>query len=109
MTVPAIFAASLETSIGALHLAGGLISFRALVDAENYVHPFGNFVTNLLNHTDLPRLVAGIAPRHVVIAGGVDGSAKRMETSEVRRAYQEAGNVEVLDEASWDSWQALKA
>ncbi|PYU96071.1 MAG: hypothetical protein DMG08_03225 [Acidobacteria bacterium] len=109
MTVPAIFAASLETSIGALHLAGGLISFRALVDAENYVHPFGNFVTNLLNHTDLPRLVAGIAPRHVVIAGGVDGSAKRMETSEVRRAYQEASNVEVLDEASWDSWQALKA
>ena len=108
MTVPAIFAASLEPSIAALHLANGLVSFRLLVDTENYVHPFGNFLTDLLNHTDLPRLAAGIAPRQVVMAGGVDGSAKRMETSEVRRAYQEAANVEVLDEGSWDSWQALR-
>ena len=64
-TVPALFAAALEPAIDRLYLAGGLVSFQSIVDTEDYNHPFGNFVPNLLLHTDLPR------------AGCVHGAATR--------------------------------
>ncbi len=65
MTVPALFAGALEPSIAALYLAGGLASFRSLLEAEDYAHPLANFVPGILGVTDLPQLAASMAPRRV--------------------------------------------
>ena len=100
-TVPALFAAALEPEIDRLYLAGGLVSFQSIVDTEDYDHPFGNFVPNLLLHTDLPKLAASLAPRRVVIAGAVDGAGRRMAPEDVRKQYAGASHVEVLPDALW--------
>jgi len=100
-TVPALFTAILEPAIAGLYLAGGLVSFQSIVDTEDYNHPFGNFVPNLLLHTDLPEMAATMAPRRVILAGTVDGAGRKMAPADVRRQYS-GTNVEVLPEAQWD-------
>jgi hypothetical protein len=68
------FAAALEPGITELYLAGGLESFRSVVETEDYDHPFANFVPRLLEYTDLPEVAAALAPRRVVrMAEGVWG------------------------------------
>ncbi len=99
--VPAIFAAACSPAIAALYLAGGLVSFRNVVDTEEYRLPFGNFVPRLLNHTDLPELVAKLSPRRVVLAGVVDAAGRRLDAAEVRTTYALAANVEVRPDAGW--------
>ncbi len=79
LTVPALFAAALEPAIGSLYLAEGLISFRSIVETEVYQYPLGNFVPNLLAHTDLPELSISLAPRR--------SHARRRD----RRSRQSAG------------------
>ena len=73
LTVPALFAAALEPAIDGLYLADGLISFRSIVETEVYKYPFGNFVPNLLAHTDLPR----VDRVSVAAAGDARGSGGR--------------------------------
>jgi len=101
LTVPALFAAALDKSINGLYLAGGLASFRSVVEAENYEHPLANFVPNLLRHTDLPDLTAGLAPRRVTLAGTVDGSGSAIDSGAVRALYS-GSHVTVRDKADWD-------
>jgi len=110
LTVPALFAAALDLGISELYLAGGLVSFRSIVDTENYDHSFANFVPNLLRHTDLPEAIASLAPRPVMLAGTVDAAGQAMESARVREIYP-GGHVEVRDKADWDlnvlsAWKA---
>jgi dienelactone hydrolase len=102
MSVPALFTATLERSIDALYLSGGLVSFQSVVETEDYNHPFGNFVPNLLLHTDLPELAASLQPRRVVLAGAVDGAGRRLPAEAVRQEHG-AANIEVLAEPRWDA------
>ena len=76
LTVPALFAAALEPAIDGLYLADGLISFRSIVETEVYKYPFGNFVPNLLAHTDLPELTAS-AGAAASDAGGSGGRRRQ--------------------------------
>jgi dienelactone hydrolase len=101
LTAPAMFAAALAKDISELYLAGGLVSFRSIVDTENYDHSFANFVPNLLRHTDLPDVAASLAPRRVTLAGTVDGSGNAMETATVRGIYS-GGHVTVRDKSDWN-------
>jgi hypothetical protein len=103
LTVPALFAAVLEPLISGLYLSGGLVSFRNLADTEDYRHPFGNFVPRLLNHTDLPRLAAQLAPRRVIVAGAVDAAGRRMDLAAVKQIYAGAANAEVRAEPGWSA------
>jgi dienelactone hydrolase len=106
--VPALFAAALEPAIDGLYLAGGLVSFQSIVETEDYNHPFGNFVPNLLLHTDLPELAASMAPRRVVLAGAVDGAGRKMAPEEVRKQYAGSANIEVFPDALWDPASILR-
>jgi hypothetical protein len=108
-SVPALFTAALEPAIDGLYLAGGLVSFQSIVDTEDYNHPFGNFVPNLLLHTDLPELAASMAPRRVVLAGAVDGAGRGMALDDVRKQYAGAAHVEVLPDVRWDPANILRA
>jgi hypothetical protein len=101
LTVPAQFAAALEPAIDSLYLAGGLISFRSIVETEVYKYPFGNFVPNLLAHTDLPELTASLAPRRVTLAGAVDAAGNRLSADAVRAAFPSASNVRVVLDPAW--------
>ena len=101
LTVPAIFAAALDRDIGGLYLSGGLASFRSIVDSESYDYTFTNFIPNLLRHTDLPEVVASLAPRPLTLAGAVDAEGRAMDVAVVKGLY--AGeHVSVRDKADWN-------
>jgi len=102
MTVPALFAAALDDKIERLYLAGGLISFQALVAAEAYSQPFANFVPGILLHTDLPEVAASIAPRTVILAGATAPDGTTLDAESVRKAYGSGAGIRVLAEAKWD-------
>jgi cephalosporin-C deacetylase-like acetyl esterase len=68
LTVPALCAAALQPSIGALYLCGHLSSWRSLLDSEEYSASFANFVPGVLSATDLPQIAKSIAPRPIVFA-----------------------------------------
>jgi hypothetical protein len=101
MTVPAIFAASLDPGIAELYLAGGLVSFRSIVETEDYDHTFANFVPGLLRHTDLPKLVESLAPRRITLAGTVGGSGHVLESPAVKASYP-GSHISIRNSASWD-------
>jgi hypothetical protein len=109
MTVPAEFAAALDPKIDSLYLSGGLVSYRSILDTEQYAHPFANFLPGVLKHIDLPEVVASLAPRRVIMAGVVDGGEKAMDVAAVRSIHQKAANVQILPRAQWDlaSFQRL--
>ncbi len=96
-----MFASALTPQVDSLYLAGGLVSYRSLVDTEDYSYPFANFVPKLLEHTDLPEVIAGLAPRPVALAGTVDAAGARVESKQVGEIYKAAGNVRVTDSADW--------
>jgi dienelactone hydrolase len=99
-TVPMQFAAALDSNFSALYLYGGLLSYRNIVETENYTHPFANFVPGILHHTDLTELPG---PKRVVLAGVLDGAGNKVPVDVVRTAYSNAANVEVLADARWDA------
>ena len=102
LTVPALFAAALDKNITELYLAGGLVSFRSIVDTENYDHSFANFVPGLLRHTDLPDVAAALAPRPVTLAGTMDAAAARAWRAPPCTALYSGGHVKMRDKADWD-------
>ncbi|MBL8174784.1 MAG: hypothetical protein JNK48_08940 [Bryobacterales bacterium] len=95
MTVPALFAAAVHPAIEHVYLAGGLASYRHLLDAEEYAHGFANFVPRILLHTDLPQVAGNV---RLTIGGAVDGAGKVLGVEEVRRLYPKAT---VLGDAGW--------
>ncbi len=107
LATTALFAAALDEGIEALYLAGGLTSFRDVVDTEIYYQPFANFVPGLLNHTDLPDVAAAIAPRRILLAGTVNASGGTSAPSVVRREYR-AGNISVEPEATWSAERLIE-
>lgn len=109
LTVPAQFAAALEPAIDSLYLADGLISFRSIVETEVYKYPFGNFVPNLLAHTDLPELTASLAPRRVTLAGAIDAAGNRLAAEVVRAEFSSASNIRILPEPTWNPSDILSA
>jgi dienelactone hydrolase len=99
-TVPMQFAAALDSNFAALYLSGGLLSYRNIVETENYTHPFANFVPGILRQTDLTELPG---PKRVVLGGVVDAAGNKVPVDVVRAAYSRAANVEVVADAHWDT------
>lgn len=100
MTVVAQFAAALDTRIAALYLSGGLLSFRNLVETENYTHPFANFIPGILRHTDLPDLER---PKSLLLAGVVDAADRTVPLPMVRATYGGKPGVEIAADEHWDA------
>jgi len=100
ITVPALIAAALAKNIDNVYLAQGLVSYRNILEIENYTHPLSNFLPDILKHTDLPEIAASMAPRRVRIAGAVDAANRKLTVEAARRIYQ-TGNVECSAEVGW--------
>jgi hypothetical protein len=73
------------------------------VDSETYASPLGNFVPNLLEHTDLPALAKAASPRRIVLAGAVDALGGKLSVAEVHREYGDVSNVEVRPDGLWSA------
>ena len=99
-TVPMQFAAALDSNFAVLYLSGGLLSYRNIVETEDYTHPFANFVPGILHHTDLTELPG---PKRVVLGGVVDSVGNAVPVDVVRTAYAKAANVEAVSDARWDA------
>jgi len=78
-----------------------LISYRSIVETEEYFYSFANFAPKLLLHTDLPDVIAGLAPRTVALAGSVDAAGKRTPAQTVSEIHRGANHVRVLERAEW--------
>ena len=76
LTVPALCAAALESRVAKVYLSGHLVSWRSIVESEEYSHPFANFVPDVLHNADLPQIARSIAPRTVIVAGPVDARGR---------------------------------
>lgn len=106
MTIPGLCAAFLDSDVGNVYISGHLVSWRSVMEAEEYSCPFGNFVPNILAKTDLPYIANAIAPRRVMIAGAVDATGKTTNTAAVRAVYTGA-NIEVRNAEPWDQGTLL--
>lgn len=102
VTVPALVAAAMSPLVDTALLNSGLVSYRSIVETEEYSHPFGNFVTGILRHTDLPGIAAGVSPRRLILAGMVDGAGRKLPVERVREIYGESEGLEVTEEQRWD-------
>jgi hypothetical protein len=101
LTVPALFATAMDPNIEDLYLAAPLVSYRSIVETENYRTSFACFLPGVLAHTDLPDVAASLAPRRICLAGAVDAAGTTMDIPDVRKIYR-AHNVTVFAEAKWD-------
>jgi len=107
LTAPALCAAAMDAGIAALYLARGLVSFRDIVETEDYRAPFANFVPGMLLHTDLPEIAASLAPRRLCLAGTVNAAGKALDEAAVRAVYG-GPHIVVRAAANWDE-EALTA
>lgn len=105
-TVPALFAAAIDKRVDRLYFSGGLISFDELCQEQDYRQPFGNFVPDLLLHTDLPAIAADLAPSPITLAGAVDGAGRALPIERIRAAYPRSGpasHIRLEAESRWDA------
>jgi cephalosporin-C deacetylase-like acetyl esterase len=102
VSVPALIAAVLSPEIHTVLLTSGLISFRSIVEHEDYDHPFGNFVFGILLKTDLPQISALLKKRRLIMAGPVDSRGKRVPRETVKMTYSATENLELIGEPKWN-------
>lgn len=102
LTVPALFAFAASQEVGSLYLAGGLSSFKSILETEQYAQPLANFAWDLFRFIDLPELAAQSAPRPIHLAGAVDGGNRRLSLAEIQHVYT-SGNLRFSSEPKWDA------
>jgi hypothetical protein len=104
MTVPATLAAFLSDAIKRLYLAEGLVSFRNIIENEYYRVPLSNFIPDILLHTDIPDLLAALAPRRVMLSGVNDARGIPLKTEQLKETYGAAGqsgHVAIGERSEW--------
>ena len=69
LAVPALLATAIDGRVTRLLAAGGLESYRGILEAETYKSPLSNFLPGVLLKTDLEDIAASIAPRRLVRKG----------------------------------------
>jgi dienelactone hydrolase len=107
LAVPALFAFAASPHIGSLYLVGGLVSYRSILDTENYRQPLSVFAWDLFRVTDLPKLAVQANPRRIHLAGTVDAANDRVDPNVLRNLYP-GKNVEISEEPNWEE-NALKS
>ena len=96
LTAPALFAAALDPAIDELYLAAPVLSYRDIVETENYTTPFACFLPGVLLHTDLPDVAASLAPRPVSLAGTVNAAGATVDPAAVHKVYGNGRYLKVL-------------
>ncbi len=97
--IAAGLATVLDSRVRSLLLTHSVPSWQSIVDAEDYSVSLDWFVQGILQHFDLPDLLASIAPRPVWIYDAVDADGQAISESTLRDAYLQrvAQNSSVFD------------
>jgi hypothetical protein len=104
MTVPATLAAFLSDAIKRLYLAEAVVSFRSIIENEHYRVPLSNFIPEILLHTDIPDLLAALAPRRVMLSGVMDARGIPLKTEHLKETYGAAGQSGHLSVGERSEW-----
>jgi hypothetical protein len=102
VTVPALIAAALSPEVDSVLLTSGLVSFRSIVEHEDYQHPFGNFVFGILQTADLPQIAALLGNRKLTLTGPLDGRNDPVSKREVLQTYRNIPRLEVMEAPRWN-------
>lgn len=108
LNVPALLAAALDPLYTSVYLSGGLVSWRNLIDHEEYRHPMANFMPDALSKTDLPQIARALTPRPLCLAGTVDAVDRPLPLNTVQSLYGTAPQVTYRPTADWTA-AALRA
>jgi dienelactone hydrolase len=100
LTIPALLAFAASPLADSLYLAGGLVSYRRLLETEEYSQPLSIFEWNIFRQTDLPQL-AEEAARPIYLAEMTDARGNRMDVEMVRRIYR-SNNIRFSPQPAWD-------
>jgi len=106
MTIPALLAGAVDRTIDRVYLAGGLSSYRNIIETESYRHSLADFIPGILVHTDLPEIAAAFAPRRVVIAGAVNAAGMSHTVEEARGIFATALGREGFEIRRGADWGA---
>ncbi|HEV2273742.1 MAG TPA: acetylxylan esterase [Acidobacteriaceae bacterium] len=82
-------AALLEDRVRSLLIRHAIPSYQSIVDAEDYSVSLDWFVPGILEHFDLPDLLASMHPRPVWIDDAIDANGKPIPESAVRDCYRQ--------------------
>lgn len=106
--IPLLHAAVLDPRIKSVAIEGSLVSYRSVIDRRVHRSVFEHVVRGVLKHYDLPELAGLIAPRPVMLAGGVDPMGQPLSWPDFQRQYSGAGaNVKLVRREPGQSTAAL--
>ncbi len=90
--VPLLHAAAFDNRISRVILEGGLVSWRAVVEAKYHRHQLDNVVLGALAEYDLPALAAALAPRTLVLANVADPMGHTLAPEQVAAEYDQTNH-----------------
>jgi hypothetical protein len=88
--VPVLHAAALDNRISAVIIEGGLVSWKAVVEAKYHRRQLDNVVLGALAQYDLPMMASALAPRKLVLANISDPMGHALPLEQATAEYQAA-------------------
>jgi dienelactone hydrolase len=104
----ALYAAAQDERLAATVVWEAPASYRSLL-VERPAFPASVYLFDVLHHFDLPQLMAGVAPRPLLLADLVDGQRQPLPTEPAAEACQWPQQVYTLLEAQANDFQAKSA
>ncbi len=83
----ALFAAALDSRIGAVICENCLLSYRSLTVSDRYVYGANVLVRDVLKHFDLPHVAAAVAPRPLTLLAPLDHMKNLVDMAAAREVY----------------------
>jgi pimeloyl-ACP methyl ester carboxylesterase len=102
----ALYAAALDERLVATVVWESPASYKSLI-VERPGFPPSTYLFDVLNHFDLPHLMAGVAPRSLLLAGPVDGERQVVPAESLTEPCQWPRNVYSLLQAEAEGLQVL--
>lgn len=106
LVFPALLAAALDPKISGLYLSGGLAAFGLIIETEMPNQPLANYIPGWLNHTDIPEVVASLAPRTVLWSGATDATGAALAHEKAAGLFDAAIQSGVLKLSPPEDWSA---
>jgi cephalosporin-C deacetylase-like acetyl esterase len=84
----ALFAAAVDPHLGWAVLEGAPNSYGEIARAEEYAQPVSLMLPGVLQDFDLPDVLAGLAPRPLLILNPTDALVRKMSSERTRAAFE---------------------
>ena len=85
--IAAAMATLLDDRVRSILIREAIPAYQSIVDAEDYTVSLDWFLPGILEHFDLPDILAAASPRPVWICDAVDSEGKAMTESKAREYY----------------------